>query len=145
MGARAYNLPTEEIAARYNAGESIPQLAAAFDCAQGTISKRLDWAGVVRRPGGRKLSPVPEIVRAYKAGQKVERIAARFKMDSSAICRIAHRHGCAKRRKTVADVERYRIARELRAQGLSWEKVGEQMGISKPTARNWAAKGELER
>lgn len=142
MGARAHNLPTEEIATRCNAGESIPQLSAAYDCAQGTISKRLDWAGVVRRPGGRKLSPVPEIVRAYKAGQKVERIAARFGMDSSAICRIAHRHGCPKRRKTVADCERYRIARELRAQGLSWEKVGGQMGVSKPTARHWAARGE---
>ena len=75
MGARLYNLPTEEIAARYNAGESIPQLAAAFECAEGTIMKRLDWAGVVRRPGGKKLSPVAEIVRAYESGQKVEGIA----------------------------------------------------------------------
>lgn len=145
MGARAYNLPTEEIAARYNAGESIPQLAEVYECSPRTIAKRLDWAGVVRRPGGRKLSPVPEIVRAYNAGQKVERIAARFKMDSSAICRIAHKHGCPKRRQTVVDSERCRIARELHAQGLSWRQVAERMGISKPTARNWAAKGELER
>lgn len=142
MGARAYNLPIEEIAARYNAGESIPQLAAAYDCAEGTISNRLDCAGVIRRPGGKKLSPVLDIVRAYQSGQKVERIGARFKIDSSAVCRIAHKHGCQRRRQTAFDRERCRTAKELRAQGLSWKKVAQEMGISKPTARHWAARGE---
>ena len=46
------NLPVEEIARRYLAGETVLQLAREYGCYHPTIIARLEEAGVKRRPRG---------------------------------------------------------------------------------------------
>ncbi len=52
MAQRRVDLDSAELARRYEAGESIRQLAVAYDTSYGTVHSRLDDAGVQFRDRG---------------------------------------------------------------------------------------------
>ena len=72
---RHTGLPTDEIAARYKAGESTCILARAYGVSVGTVERRLKAAGVALRYRGRLSLPVAEMAARYEAGEDAHELA----------------------------------------------------------------------
>ena len=99
MSRRNIPLPMDEIAARYCAGESCPDLGVVYGVHGGTICNRLRAAGVrIRTPRERESKlriqlPEDGIVASYKSGQSIERIAAALGVGANTVWRALKRMG----------------------------------------------------
>ncbi|MFF5638711.1 helix-turn-helix domain-containing protein [Streptomyces sp. NPDC012825] len=152
-------LVDEEVRRRYAAGESAYALAREFGISVHTIRTRIpdaDWRG---RPTGE--APVPphnparprtrgvrmtlvlsdeEILARYRAGQSATAIGREAGVDCRTILRRIpeterRTHLQAQRlNRPAPDVDADTI-RALRAQGLSWEAIAAQTGLSAKTVR----------
>jgi len=71
----------DELLSLYQAGQSLPSLAARFGIHRGTVKDHLRRAGIEIRPGNQaKLSEAEkvEIARLYEAGLSIHKLALRF-------------------------------------------------------------------
>lgn len=82
-------VPIDELVALYAAGHGTKRLAVQYGCSPGTITRRLQEAGVtIRRQGGRSIVlPVDELVAAYQAGQSCEDLGPIYCVTPSTIAR----------------------------------------------------------
>lgn len=99
---RPLPLNTGEIARRYAAGESLAGIAAIFGVNPETIRKRLDEAGIPRRPRGGQPGDRVKIddaamVTRYLAGESEKTLAAAFGVDRNGIRRRLLRAGVTPR------------------------------------------------
>lgn len=79
-----------EIVKRYKAGETIAELADAFEVSIQVIHRRLTEAGVERRPQGRHRPRADSraIVRRYTAGASILQLAREHGIDRKAVRQI---------------------------------------------------------
>ncbi|MFJ3786250.1 hypothetical protein [Streptomyces sp. NPDC090093] len=152
-------LVDEEVRRRYLAGESASALAREFGVSPHTIQARIpdaEWRG---RPTGKTTVPPPrpakprlggvrmvlalsdeEILTRYRAGQSATAIGRAAGVDCRTILRRipeAERRGhlqAQRLNRPAPDVDADTI-RTLRAQGLSWEAIGAEVGLSAKTVR----------
>lgn len=134
-GAYRADVPADEVARLYRAGQTVTQIAAEFRAAPATILRRLDTAGVPRRP--RSLpSPFPageaarrvaeegascaELARGYGVGPDVVRrqLGARGVRAPLSAPRL--------RRVTAAEV-----AEAYARDGLTMDQIADQHGVSR--------------
>ncbi|MGV9690534.1 hypothetical protein ACWDUX_15625 [Streptomyces sp. NPDC003444] len=152
-------LVDEEVRRRYTAGESAYALAREFGVSAHTIRARIpdaDWRGQPSRktsvPPPRPTSPRAggvrmvlalsdeEILARYRAGQSATAIGRAAGVDCRTILR---RIPESERRTHLQARQLYRPApdidadtiRALRAQGLSWEAIAAEVGLSVKTVR----------
>lgn len=85
----------EQLAERYNAGESTRELAAEHDAHRHTITSALRDAGVPLRHKRRRLSDeqVRAAQRRYEAGASLEQLGEQFGVGRETIRRELHRAG----------------------------------------------------
>lgn len=75
QGDRTIHLPDDEIAARYEAGETCAAIAAAYDVAETTIAHHLRTRGITLRTSRRIELPVRDLVLRYGLGWSIEDLA----------------------------------------------------------------------
>jgi hypothetical protein len=77
------DVPAAEVAGLYRAGWTVTQIAAAYRAATSTVLRRLDQAGVTRRPPSARASfPVAEAVRRAQQGASVAELAVTTRWGS---------------------------------------------------------------
>jgi uncharacterized protein (DUF433 family) len=123
------------VAATYQAGASVTELASRHRVSVSTICRVLDRAGVPRRSPGRSVSPArgreEQIASAYRSGETIEQIAARLGCSITPVRAALRRAGVAtrgpgrRRRSVDADdiVERY-------SAGATLAELGADYGVS---------------
>ena len=65
---------TESLVSRYQARETLSELAEAFGCHRNTVSAILQRAGVLLRGGKLDVAIVDELVRRYESGRSMARV-----------------------------------------------------------------------
>ncbi|MFE5896955.1 hypothetical protein ACFQ67_05980 [Streptomyces sp. NPDC056488] len=152
-------LVDEEIRRRYAAGESAYALAREFGVSPHTIQARIPDAERRGRPTGKTSVPSPrpakprlggsrmvltlsdeEILARYRAGQSATAIGREAGVDCRTILRRIPEterrdHLQAQRLNRPAPDVNAEMIRALRAQGLSWEAIGAEVGLSAKTVR----------
>lgn len=88
---------TDEIARRYEAGESMPALARSFGLGKGTVVKVLHEAGVSIRRRGLTPAQVIEAKRLYAPGLSLEAVGRRIGANHSSVGTAMQREGIALR------------------------------------------------
>jgi uncharacterized protein (DUF433 family) len=92
-GVRSHNA---EVAAAYNAGATIAELAARYDCSVKPIRDALQRAGVTARRFGRprKVAGLEAtIALEYEAGATLDELAGKYDVSRRLIGRICHEEG----------------------------------------------------
>lgn len=104
------DLPANEIVTRYQAGESLKQIAAAYGTSDNTVRRLLEDQGVQRRPGrvtAKRTDPESEardgeIVELYGEGVSTVTLSKRYGLATSAVRSILLRNGVTLRSRSEA-------------------------------------------
>lgn len=139
----------------YEAGSVVPAIAQALGASTATVYRALRRAGVVMRDdratnsGGRPKAPeadppdlVAAVVAAYGGGASLQEVAAQVPGVGSVkhASNLLTRHGVTlrpARSEPVVTPEQLEQMRQLRAEGLSQQEIGERVGISQNTVSKW--------
>lgn len=98
-------LPEEEVAQRFEEGETLSALSRYYNVAPGTIKSALDRRGInwrVERKANNKKLPVEELKNRYESGETLEELAAVFEVSATTVWRNLNDAGVTFR--TVARV-----------------------------------------
>lgn len=101
--ARKPRLDTAAMAARYEAGETLRQIADALGCSIALVHRRLKAAGVGRRPTGPAPTAIDvvELEALYLSGLTTHEVAARVGVAQHTVHRRLARRGTPMRRPGV--------------------------------------------
>ncbi len=89
-----------EVAARYEAGESLRQLAKSIDASSDAILRLLGEEGVhTRQPRMLTADEKAEVVRRYQAGESTYQVAAATGVPKTTVARTLQRAGVALRKR----------------------------------------------
>jgi uncharacterized protein (DUF433 family) len=131
------DVPAAEVAGLYREGWTVPQIAAAYRVATSTVLRRLDAAGVARRPArARVLFPVAEAARRAGQGVSVAALARDYQVGVDAVrgqlrARGVHPPGQRPAR-ALAGVPAGDLA-GLYASGLTMAAIAFRYGVSRKT------------
>jgi uncharacterized protein (DUF433 family) len=131
------DVPVAEVAGLYREGWTVPQIAAAYRAAASTVLRRLDAAGVVRRPPGvRVVFAVAEAARRAGQGVSVAALARDCRVGVDAVrgqLRARGVHPPARRvSRALAGVPPADLA-QLYASGLTMAAIAARYGVSRTT------------
>jgi transposase len=123
------------VAQRYEAGETLRELAQAFQTSTPVISEALDREGVVRRVGGGITFWTPErIIQAsemYQSGMSTEAVASQLKVSRKHLVKILRQEGVILR-KTVPTGPAHpswKGGRNVTKDGYVWVNLGDGTGV----------------
>ncbi|MDQ4214742.1 hypothetical protein [Microbacterium capsulatum] len=71
----------------------------------------------------------------YKAGMRATQIARKYRINESTVHHRLKHAGVEKRPNSMSE-EQIDVARALRADGLSYDRISERVGFSSTTVRN---------
>jgi uncharacterized protein (DUF433 family) len=131
------DVPVAEVAGLYREGWTVPQIAAAYRAAASTVLRRLDAAGVARRPPGvRVVFAVAEAARRAGQGASVAELARDYRVGVDAVrgqLRARGIHPPARRvSRALAGVPAADLA-QLYASGLTMAAIAARYGVSRTT------------
>jgi uncharacterized protein (DUF433 family) len=134
------DVPAAEVARRYREGWTVPQIAAAYRTAVSTVLRRLDAAGVARRPpSARAWFPVEEAARRAQDGTSLAQLARDYHVGVDAVrgqLRARGIHPPPRQRgiPALADIPAAQLA-ELYTSGLTTAAIATRYGVSRNTIR----------
>jgi len=138
-------IPAAQIVAEFEAGTSIPQIAARHGVAASTAYRLLRRTGArAGLPKGDRADRDAEIIAAYRGGVSARDIAGRYGLHTTTIHHILRRHAVPRSqtpgRKPVAFDERTSAA-ELRVWlawlGMDGAEAARVLGVRTDTVRRW--------
>jgi IS30 family transposase len=83
---------------------------------------------------------VDRLVEEYKNGKTVYELGAEFSIHRTTVSRILERHDVTMRRLVLNESQRDEVAR-LRAEGWSYNRLGERFGVDPATVRRSMHRG----
>lgn len=149
------SLPADRIISLYQAGQSLKEIAAAYDTSDNTVRRLLDDHGVERRPSHHKFVPrvrgprlddlpaAEKIISEYRAGATLATLAERYGVSVNAILRLMDARGEERRSsqpkkgasRILDDATEAEIVRR-RQHGESLRAIAATFGISRGTVSN---------
>ncbi|MEU0834338.1 helix-turn-helix domain-containing protein [Streptomyces sp. NPDC005969] len=142
-------LPTQEIVAAYEHGESLREIAAKYECSPTTIRNELRRAGTQLRPRGsqeqRGKLPLPEeeIVERYANGETLRSLATAYGISTGPIRRILAAHETEMRDARPPTIEELGVSMKevyrRHREGESGNALAAEHGISPRTVRRYLA------
>jgi uncharacterized protein (DUF433 family) len=131
------DVPAAEVAGLYRDGWTVPQIAAAYRAAASTVLRRLDQAGVTRRPPrARALFPVAEAARRAQQGASVAELAGDYQVGVDAVGGRLRAAGVHPPRRRVpgalAGVPAAQLA-GLYGSGVTMAAIAARYGVSRTT------------
>jgi transposase-like protein len=87
----------KQVAACYNAGATVYELAAEFGCHRATIAERLKLAGVTMRHQPTTTEQVDEIVRLYESGLSMVKVAEQVGVSARTVFNYLGQRGVVTR------------------------------------------------
>lgn len=137
-GTRRYDLPDEEIAARYDAGETVVEIAASYGVSSPVIDTRLREQGRSKRLSRITAAQRARILDLYGSGLSRKAVAARLGIARSTVRKVVREAGAERPThvELAAEHARSEVVREIarrRAGGESVRALAEEYGIPRNT------------
>jgi uncharacterized protein (DUF433 family) len=135
-----FDVPADQVAGLYRAGWTVTRIAARYGTATATVLRRLDEAGVARRPRGPRVQfPVEEAARRVeREGIGFAQLARDYGVGVEAVRGQLRARGVQAPPQTGPRVLRGIPAAELAslyASGLTMAQIGTRYGVSRETIR----------
>jgi DNA invertase Pin-like site-specific DNA recombinase len=146
-GTRRFALPDEEIAARYDAGEPINEIAASYGVSSPVIYTRLREQGRTQRLPRITAAQRSQILDLYNSGMSGAAVAKALGIARSSVRKVVRQAGM--RRPTHVEVAAAHVQSDVVQEILRRRRSGEpvralahEYGIPRNTLARWLARAE---